>query len=52
MGKTEGKKTEKRLHIRIEEGLHEKIKEKAEKENRTISSYVLNLVMQDLEKED
>lgn len=43
-------KTEKRLHIRINEDLHKKIKSKASNENRTISNYVLNLILKDLEK--
>lgn len=43
-------KTEKRLHIRIDEDLHKKIKSKANDENRTISNYVLNLILKDLEK--
>lgn len=43
-------KKEKRLHIRIDEQLHEKVKEQAKKENRTISSYVINLIKKDLEK--
>lgn len=44
------KKQEKRLHIRIDEQLHEKIKNKADFENRTISNYVINLIKKDLEK--
>lgn len=43
-------KTEKRLHIRIDEDLHKKIKLRASNENRTISNYVLNLILKDLEK--
>lgn len=43
------KKIEKRLHIRIDEDLHKKIKEKSEKENRTISNYIINLIKKDLE---
>lgn len=39
---------EKRLHIRIDENLHEKLKEQAKKENRTISNYVINLIKKDL----
>ena len=43
-------KTEKRLHIRIDEDLHKKIKLRASNENRTISNYVVNLILKDLEK--
>lgn len=43
-------KSEKRLHIRIDEDLHKKIKLKANDENRTISNYVLNLILKDLDK--
>lgn len=46
----EKKKQEKRLHIRIDEQLHERIKNKADFENRTISNYVINLIKKDLEE--
>ena len=42
---------DKRLHIRISADLQEKIKIKAEKENRTLSNYVINLIIKDLEKD-
>lgn len=41
-------KSDKNIHIRITEELLNKIKEKAEKENRTVSNYILNLVKNDL----
>ena len=44
-------KKEKRLHIRISEDLHEKARNKAERENRTLSNYVINLIIRDLEKD-
>ena len=44
-------KKEKRLHIRITEDLHEKARNKAARENRTLSNYVLNLIIRDLEKD-
>ena len=45
-------KKDKRLHIRIDEDLHKKTKDKADRENRTLSNYVLNLIIKDLEKKD
>ena len=47
---TEKEKKDKRLNIRISEELLEKIKEKAKDENRSLSNYVLNLIIIDLEK--
>lgn len=43
---------DKRLHIRINEDLQKKIKIKATKENRTVSNYVINLIIKDLEKDN
>ena len=45
-------KKDKRLHIRIEADLHRKAKEKASSEYRTLSNYVLNLIIKDLEKNE
>lgn len=45
------KKEEKRLHIRIDADLHRRTKEKASKEYRTLSNYVLSLIIKDLEKD-
>ena len=45
-------KKDKRLHIRIEADLHRKAKEKASSEYRTLSNYVLNLIIKDLEKDN
>lgn len=42
---------DKRLHIRINSDLQKKIKEQAAKENRTVSNYVINLIIRDLKKE-
>ena len=39
---------DKRLHIRINEDLQKKIKIKAAEENRTVSNYVINLIIRDL----
>lgn len=39
-----------RLNIRVTEQERDLIKKAAEEENRTASSYVMNLVKQDLEK--
>ena len=44
-------KKDKRLHIRIDEDLQKKIKEQANKENRTLSNYVINLIIRDLKKD-
>lgn len=44
-------KKDKRLNIRIDEDLQKKIKEQANKENRTVSNYVINLIIKDLEKD-
>ena len=44
-------KADKRLHIRISGELHQKAKNKASSENRTLSNYVLNLIIKDLEKD-
>ena len=46
------KKEDKRLHIRISEELHGKAKEQAKREYRTLSNYVLNLIIKDLEKNE
>ena len=43
---------EKRLHIRISADLHEKARNKAESENRTLSNYVINLIIRDLKKDN
>ena len=45
-------KKDKNLHIRINGELHQKAKEKAKSENRTLSNYVINLIIRDLEKEE
>ena len=45
-------KKDKRLHIRINGELHQMAKSKAASENRTLSNYVLNLIIKDLEKKD
>ena len=42
---------DKRLHIRITEDLQEKAKNKAARENRTLSNYVINLIIRDLKKD-
>ena len=47
-----GKKADKRLHIRISGELHQMAKNKASSENRTLSNYVINLIIRDLEKEE
>lgn len=39
---------DKRLHIRINSDLQKKIKIKAAEENRTVSNYVINLIIRDL----
>ena len=44
-------KKEKILNIRISADLQERIKNKAAKENRTVSNYVINLIIRDLEKD-
>ena len=44
-------KKDKNLHIRIEANLHRKAKEKASSEYRTLSNYVLNLIIKDLRKD-
>lgn len=44
-------KADKRLHIRINGELHQMAKEKARKENRTLSNYVINLIIRDLKKD-
>lgn len=46
----EEQKKDIRLSIRISKDERDLIKEVAEKENRTVSNYVLNLVRADLEK--
>ena len=45
-------KADKRLHIRINGELHQMAKSKAASENRTLSNYVLNLIIKDLEKNE
>ena len=42
---------DKRLHIRISEELHGKAKNKATRDNRTLSNYVINLIIRDLKKD-
>lgn len=44
--------TEKTMTIRLDEELHKRIKLKAVKEGKTVKDYILNLVKQDLEKEE
>lgn len=44
--------TEKTMTIRLDEEFYKKIKLKALQENKTIKDYILNLVKQDLEKEE
>ena len=45
-------KADKRLHIRINGELHQMAKQKAATENRTLSNYVINLIIRDLEKDN
>ena len=45
-------KADKRLHIRINGDLHQMAKNKAAIENRTLSNYVINLIIKDLEKDN
>ena len=46
------KTADKRLHIRINGELHQMAKNKASSENRTLSNYVINLIIKDLEKNE
>lgn len=41
-----------RISARVTSGLKRKVEEKAKSENRSVASYLLNLVMEDLEKEE
>ena len=52
MTKLIGKKADKTLHMRINGTLHQMAKNKAKSENRTLSNYVINLIIRDLEKKD
>lgn len=44
--------TEKTMTIRLDEEFYKKIKLKALQENKTIKDYILNLVKEDLRKEE
>lgn len=44
--------TEKTMTIRLDEELHKRIKLKAVKEGKTVKDYILNLVKEDLRKEE
>lgn len=39
-----------RISVRVTSGLKKKVEEKAKSENRSVASYLLNLVMEDLKK--
>lgn len=39
---------ESRLYIRIDEDLKEKLKQKADKENRTLSNYIENILKKEI----
>lgn len=41
---------EKRIHMRVSEELHDRIKEQADKENRSLTNFILNAVEKELGK--
>lgn len=41
---------DKRLHMRVSEELHDRIKKQADKENRSITNFILNTVEKELDK--
>ena len=40
------------LHIRVEKVFKERLKQAAQRQNRTVANYVLNVLIQAVEKED
>lgn len=46
------KKADRNLNIRINGELHQMAKQKAKTDNRTLSNYIINLIIRDLEKEE
>lgn len=41
---------EKRIHMRVSEELHDRIKKQADKENRSLTNFILNAVEKELDK--